>query len=276
MLGQIVTATVSDVLPPACLHGAHSVTPPFCLQDSNSVMPQPTLQGTYMLPLAYLQAYYSVLSLPWGFSALLLDAVLYQTEKKPHTRTHQWKIQITVPSKIEFLWVLIYLKNLLCCSSEDFHVVENQSLTLPSYNLVDFFYIPHMQKKTFTQSAWEVEKLEFHALWTEIYIDFYSFAFKEKTTFSSVKKSFQQMSLSLPLLFQGGLWVNYPGHGYKFEILGTAEGSFAFLFSSLFFGCKYNEDTAVVARNWGILKTVKIVASFSFSEMCCETTVKFI
>ena len=76
-----------------------------------------------------------------------------------------------------------------------------------------------------------MEKLEFHALWTEIYVDFYSFAFKEKKTFSAVKKSLQQMSLSLPLLFQGVLRVNYPGHGYKFEILGTAEGSFGFPFS---------------------------------------------
>lgn len=79
-----------------------------------------------------------------------------------------------------------------------------------------------------------MEKLELHALRTEIYIDFYSLAFREKETFSTVKKSRQQMGLSLPRLFLVGLWVNYPGHGYKFEIVGMAEGRFSFFFLSFF------------------------------------------
>lgn len=53
---------------------------------------------------------------------------------------------------------------------------------------------------------------------------FYCFAFKEMKMFSAVKKSLQQMGLSLLFLFLVDLWVNYPGHSYKFEIIGTAEG----------------------------------------------------
>lgn len=44
--------------------------------------------------------------------------------------------------------------------------------------------------------------------------------------FSAVKKSLQQMDLSPLFLFLVGLRVNYPGHSYKFEIIGTAEGWF--------------------------------------------------
>lgn len=64
--------------------------------------------------------------------------------------------------------------------------------------------------------------------------------------FSAVKKSLQQMGLSPLFLFLVGLRVNYPGHSYKFEIIGTAEGRF-FFFS--FLAIKYNEDTAAVSRN---------------------------
>lgn len=53
---------------------------------------------------------------------------------------------------------------------------------------------------------------------------FYSFAFKERKMFSAVRKSLQQMDLSPLFLFLVGLRVNYPGHSYKFEIIGTAEG----------------------------------------------------
>lgn len=66
--------------------------------------------------------------------------------------------------------------------------------------------------------------------------------------FSAVKKSLQQMGLSPLFLFLVGLRVNYPGHSYKFEIIGTAEGWFFFL------PIKYNEDTAAASRKWEKLK----------------------
>ena len=67
--------------------------------------------------------------------------------------------------------------------------------------------------------------------------------------FSAVKKSLQQIGLSPLFLFLVGLRVNYPGHSYKFEIIGTAEGWFFF-----FLAIKYNEDTAAASRKWGKLK----------------------
>lgn len=82
---------------------------------------------------------------------------------------------------------------------------------------------PHMQNHLLKVTR-EVEKFEFHGFRIGIYTDFYSFAFKERKMFSAVKKSLQQMGLSHLFLFLVGLWVNYPGHSYKFEIIGTAEG----------------------------------------------------
>lgn len=121
------------------LDDAHSVSPPAYLLGAHSVTPSLTARHLPCHPEATCRL--PTVSLPWGFSAFLLNTLLYQAEK------HQWKVQITVPSQIEFLWVLISLKNLLCCYSTDIHVVENQSLTLPSHDFVDFFDIPHMQKK---------------------------------------------------------------------------------------------------------------------------------
>lgn len=126
---------VPTASPPAYLHGAHNVTSSLTARLSVS-------------PPGYLQAAYTVTAMR------LLSLPAQHTVISNRKKIYKWEIDTdcsTKPNRI--LAGANFLEESFVCYSQDFHVVENQSLTLPSHNFVDFFDIPHMQKKSFTQSA---------------------------------------------------------------------------------------------------------------------------
>lgn len=127
--------------PLAYLQAAHNVIPSLPAWCPQCHL-QPNCKALSMSPPGYLQAAYTVTAMR------LLSLPAQHTVISNRKKIYQWEIDTdcsTKPNRI--LAGANFLEESFVCYSQDFHVVENQSLTLPSHNFVDFFDIPHMQKK---------------------------------------------------------------------------------------------------------------------------------